>query len=522
MSMSRRKKKSFNPLIIVAIVIVVAIVGGAYYFLVYIPQFNEERSRLLTLNTHADPQTLDPALAFDTSSMSIIVNVYDRLVQNERGTTDVFEPSLATDWETPDSMTYIFNLRDDVMFHDNTPFNAESVKFSFERVLASEGPSYILAMINEIEILDTYKVKITLHQEFTPFFSALAHPVASIVSPSAVETHEGSLENNPVGTGPFIFEDWKIGNNLTLTANEDYFKGAPAFKKVVFKSILEASGRRTALERGDIDVVFTAPPAVTADDLTSLEKNADIRIYKGVSSSIEFLGFNMLKSPLNDSRVRDAISYAIDYDGIINDVFGGRAERLWGPLPPGIFGYKNETMKQRDIAKATQILEDAGYSSGFELTLTYNIENLERRKVAEKIRDSLAEIDITVSIKGLDWQSAISEYLSMGHELFLNGWTPDFFDPDAYLSPQYHSIMGWANVFGLNNPEIDALIDDGLLTTDQTARERIYQEVQDIIVEDMPCIFLYVPSIYDCVRFNVENWVHHPLEVIDIYELYTN
>jgi ABC-type transport system substrate-binding protein len=106
--------------------------------------------------------------------------------------------------------------------------------------------------------------------------------------------------------------------------------------------------------------------------------------------------------------------------------------------------------------------------------------------------------------------------------LFLNGWTPDFFDPDAYLSPQYHSIMGWANVFGLNNPEIDALIDDGLLTTDQTARERIYQEVQDIIVEDMPCIFLYVPSIYDCVRFNVENWVHHPLEVIDIYELYTN
>jgi peptide/nickel transport system substrate-binding protein len=219
--------------------------------------------------------------------------------------------------------------------------------------------------------------------------------------------------------------------------------------------------------------------------------------------------------------VREAIAYAIDYDGIIDEVFEGRAERIGGPLPPGIFGYTDLPLRQRDLAKAKQLLEDAGYPTGFEVTLTYNIENLERRKVAENIRNSLADVDIIVSIKGLDWQSAIGEYLSMGHEMFLNGWTPDFFDPDAYLSPQYHSIQGWANVFGLANPSIDRLIDEGL-TAKGSQREDLYQEVQELITEEMPCVFLYVPSVYDAVRFNVENWVHNPFEVIDIYELYKN
>ena len=518
--MAKKNKQTIKPTtILIVSIIAITIIGGAYLYFGYLPSYQEERARQLTLNTHADPQTLDPALAFDTSSYSIIVNVYDTLVTNKRGTTDIFEPSLATNWENPDPLTYIFELREDVVFHDDTPFNAESVKFSYERVLSLDGPSYILAIIKDIEVLDTYKVKINLHQEFSPFLSLIAHPVASIVSSTAVETH-GSLEENPVGTGPFIFDSWQIGNELTLVANKDYFKDAPRIENIVFKSILEASGRRTALENGEIDVIFTAPPAVTSEDLTALESNPDITIFQGVSSSIEILGFNMLKTPLNDHRVREAISIALDYDGIIDDVFEGRAEKLGGPIPPGILGFANFTSPQRDLTKARQLLEEAGYPTGFGITLTYNIENLERRKVAEKIRDNLGEIDIDVSIKGLDWQSAIQEYISMGHEMFLNGWTPDYFDPDAYLTPQFHS-MGWANVFGLLDPSLDTLLDQGL-SAKGSERESIYIEAQAMIVEEMPCVFLYAPSVYDAVRFNVENWVHHPLEVIDVYELYKN
>jgi peptide/nickel transport system substrate-binding protein len=518
--MSKRNKQSTKPTtILIVSAIAIAILGGSYLYFVYLPSYQTERAHQLTLNTHADPQTLDPALAFDTSSYSIIVNVYDTLVTNKRGTTDIFEPSLATSWENPDPTTYIFTLREDVMFHDDTPFDAESVKFSYERVLTLDGPSYILAVIKDIEVLDTHKVQINLHQEFSPFLSLIAHPVASIVSSTAVETY-GTLEENPVGTGPFIFDSWQIGNELTLIANKDYFEEPPRLENIVFKSILEASGRRTALENGEIDVVFTAPPAVTSEDLTALENNPDITIFQGVSSSIEILGFNMLKTPLNDPRVREAITIALDYDGIIDDVFEGRAEKLGGPIPPGIFGFANFTTTQRDLTRATQLLEEAGYSTGFEITLTYNIENLERRKVAEKIRDNLGEIGIDVSIKGLDWQSAIQEYISMEHEMFLNGWTPDYFDPDAYLTPQFHS-MGWANVFGLSDPSLDTLLDEGL-SADESERERIYIDAQEMIIAERPCVFLYAPSVYDAVRFNVENWVHHPLEVIDIYDLYKN
>lgn len=515
------RTRKTNAIILIVFIVALSVIGSLYTLTVYLPMYETERSHLLSLVTHADPQTLDPALAFDQSSYSIIVNIFDRLITNKRGTTDIFEPSLATSWETPDSTTYIFDLRTDIMFHDNTPFNAESVKYSFDRVKVLEGPSYFFESISTVEVLDTHKVKITLYQEFAPLLSIFAHPVASIVSPSAVEKPGTDFSENPVGTGPFKFDGWDLGRTLNLTANKAYFKGEPRLERIVFKSILEASARRTALEQGEIDLIFTAPPAVSSDDLTELEKNPDIQIFKGVSSSIEFLGFNLLKPPLNDSMVREAISYAIDYDAMISDSLGGRAERLAGAVPPGVFGHNpNLNLKQRDTAKARQLLTQAGYSNGFDITLTYNIENLERRKVAETIRNSLADVNINVRIKGLDWQSAIEEYLSMGHEMLLNGWTPDYFDADSYLTPQFHSVMGWANVFGLSNSSIDTLLDQGLSAAESSQRLNYYYKAQEMIVEQMPVIFLYIPSIYDCTRFNVENWVHSPFEVIDAYELY--
>jgi peptide/nickel transport system substrate-binding protein len=184
---------------------------------------------------------------------------------------------------------------------------------------------------------------------------------------------------------------------------------------------------------------------------------------------------------------------------------------------------KDIPLKNRDLEKARQLLEDAGYPDGFDITLTYNIESLERRKVAEVIRNSLDEVGIKVSIKGLDWESAIDEYLSMGHEMMLNGWIPDYFDPDSYLSPQFHSFATapyGANIFGLNDTRIDALIDEGLITTDMEDRLRIYQEAQERIVDHIPGLFLYIPGVYDCVRFNVENWIIDPSGFFDAYDLY--
>jgi peptide/nickel transport system substrate-binding protein len=521
--MSRRREQSNrNTLIAVAIVAVVVLAGaGYYYFGIYVPQYQQQRTELLTLNIEGAPADLDPAHAIDTDSYMIVTNVYDGLTKYKRGTTEV-EPALATSWETPDTLTFIFHLQEGLSFHDGTPFNAEAVKYSFDRVYEIQGaPAYLFDVINSTEVINEFTVQVNLNYDFAPFPSIMANPVASIVSPTAAEEYGDDINEHPVGTGPYVFDSWTPGRELVLIANEEYWGNKPQMEKVVFKTILEATARKTALEEGEVDIVVSGH--ILPEDLPDLENNPDIKVYKGEGVSVQYLGFNGLNPPLNDSRVREAIAYAIDYDAIINEAMGGVAERVSGPIPPSIQGYKQLPLIERDLDQARSLLAEAGYESGFTISLTHDIGSLESRLVAEIIRNNLVEVGVTVRIVGLDWESAIDSYLAMEHEMMLNNWFPDYFDPDSYLFPQFHSWSAapWgANVFGLNETDIDYLIDDALLTTDQAERIQLYGEAQERIVEEIPCLFLYVPQEFDSVAFNVQNWVFNPYQLIELEELY--
>ena len=506
--------------ILIAATIVLASVGISSYFLIYTPYYESERTRLLTLTTELAPIDLDPAWAIDSESYTVVLNVFDRLVQYKEGSVEI-EPSLATNWESPDSKTYIFNLREDVYFHDSTPFNASSVKFSLDRAI--EMGAYIGAFIENVEAIDTYKIKITLYEDFAPFLQVLASPPASIVSQDAVEKFGDELFNsNPVGTGPFKFDSWESGKGLILTANKEYFKGAPKYEKLVFNSVLESSERITLLLKGYYDAVISST-GLQLNDIVALEEDPDIQVSKEAGLGVEFLGFNLLKEPLSDIRVREAIAYAIDYDEIINDVMAGVAERIGGPVPHNIFGYTELPLKQRDVNKAKQLLSDAGYPDGFEITLTYNIDNLDRRKTAEVIRNSLDDVGINVRLQGLDWDSALDEYLSMEYEMCLNEWRPDYLDADSYLTPQFHTLSlapYGANIFGLSDPKIDEWLDQARSTTSTETRQNAYQQAQQLIVDQIPAVFLYVPDIYNLVRYDVGNWVQSPTGYFYAYNLY--
>ena len=521
--MSRRKEKSNqNTMIAIAAVVVIILAGGGYYYFgIYVPQYQEQRAQLLTLNIEGAPADLDPAHAVDSDSYMIVSNVYDQLTNYKRGTTEI-EPSLATSWDTPDTMTFIFHLQEGIKFHDGTPLNADAVKYSFDRVYDIQGaPAYLFDVINSTEVIDEYTVQVNLNYDFAPFPSIMANPVASIVSPTAAEEYGDEFNENPVGSGPYIFEEWNPGSELVLVANEDYWGTNPQMERVVFKTILEATARKTALEQGEVDIVGSRH--ILTEDLPDMENNPDLKVYKGEGVSIQYLGFNGLYPPLNDSRVRRAIAYAIDYNAIINDAMGGAAERISGPIAPSILGYKELPLIERDLTMARSLLAEAGYGDGFTISLTHDIGSLENRLVAEIIRNNLDEIDINVRIVGLDWESAIDSYLAMEHELMLNNWFPDYFDPDSYLYPQFHSWSSapWgANVFGLNQTDIDYLIDDALLTTNQAERIQLYGEAQERIVEEMPCLFLYVPQEFETVVFNVKNWVFNPYQLIELELLY--
>jgi peptide/nickel transport system substrate-binding protein len=519
--MKLRNGIASNSRLVVILIMLVLVVGGGYYYFFRIPEIEEERTRLLTLNTEAEPSDLDPALAIETDSYRIIANVFDGLVKYKKGTSEI-EPCLAKNWEEENPSTFIFHLRENVLFHDGTEFNAESVKYSFDRVMETDGPpSYLFWVINSTEVLDSYTVKINLNWDFSGFPIILASPVASIVSPTAVKELGDEFNEKPVGTGPFKFDSWDYGNELVLIAFDDYFDGSPKLEKLVFKTIYESTGRKEAILNGEIDVLVSG--RILSTDLSELEANPDLRIYKGAGLTIEFLGFNGLKPPLNDSRIRWAIAYSLDYEEIISDALGGFGGRVGVAIPKGILGYKDVPLVERDLEKSIQLLEEAGYPDGFDITLTYNIESSERRQVAELIRDHLADVGINVNIKGLDWDSAINEYLDMGHELMLNTWFPDYFDPDSYLFPQFHSWSSapyGANIFGLNNTELDNLLDEGLLTTEKEKREQIYTKSLEIINEEIPCLFLYVPIEFEVITFEVQNWVFNPTQMIEFYDIY--
>jgi peptide/nickel transport system substrate-binding protein len=507
-----------------AIILVVALIltstGIASYFTIYTPYYEQQRQKLLTFTTDLAPSYLDPANVPDADSNTVVLNIFDRLVQYKQGSTEI-EPSLATSWEMPDPTTYILNLRQDVKFQDSTPFNASSVKFSIDRAIKLGGSaSYLFEMVDSTEVLDTYKIKITLVENFAPFLQILAHPLASIVSQSATEKYgvDGLNPDHPIGTGPYKLDHWD-SQELVLVANKDYFRGAPHFEKIIFKQTIEAAQNRANLLSGSSDAVFKCPPGVPAEELALLLTNPDLIVSEGLGSDIEYIGINLNEAPLNDPKVRQAIAYAIDYDAIIRNVMFGYAERIGGPVPPSIFGFANLTLTQRDVEKATQLLNEAGYADGFDITLTYNIDNLARRQTAEVIKNSLSEVGIHLGIKGLDFETAIDSYYAGEYDMFLLNWIPDYFDPHTYLAPQFHTD-GYANVYGYSNPEVDRLIDEARSSTSETEREADYKQAQEIITAENPQIFLYVPVIYDLTRYNIANWVHSPTSFFYAYDIY--
>jgi peptide/nickel transport system substrate-binding protein len=503
-------------------------VGVWSYFSVYTPYFEAERNRLLTFTAWLTPSDLDPALAGDTDSLTAVFNIFDRLVQYKPGSLEI-EPSLASSWETPDELTYNFNLREDVLFQDSTQFNASCVKYSFERAMEmGEGTSYILDFIDTIEVLDTYKLKITLTEPLAPFLQIMAHPAASIVSPTAAgamgtgwdELTEEPIGFNahPVGSGPYQFDRWSLGKELVLKEHEQYFKGEPRLKTIIFEVMLESSERLLQVTKGGIDADLSSQ-GVTLQDFANLEKNPDVHVYKRPGTSIEFLALNLERAPLDNAKVREAISYAIDYDAIVHDAYAESVQRVSGPVAPNMFGYANLTLRLQDINKAKQLLAEAGVTEDIHLTLSYNIDNLNRRKSVEVIKNSLSRIGIDVTLEGLDFDSLIDKYTFLDYDMGLDMWVPDYFDADSYLAPLFKTGAD-INEFGFSDQRVDELIDKARTETSPETRQNLYAEAQQRIVDQIPAVFLFTQTHYDIVRYDIANFIQSPTSLVYVYDLY--
>jgi len=350
----------------------------------------------------------------------------------------------------------------------------------------------------------------------------LAHLGFLMVFPKDYYEEVGEVQFGvePVGSGPFKFESWQEGVKIELVRNDDYWGDKTSVSKVIYKPAPEASTRVSMLLTGEADIVANIPPEMTGQ----IEDESGARVATTPSLRKIFLEFNMDEAPFDDVRVRQAANYAVNKQALIDQILGGHAEREYGPVPDGWLGYNSEdalTKYNYDAAKATDLLEQAGYEDGFEFDFWYPIGRyLKDKEVAEAIYGQLKDVGMAGNMNGLD----IGTLVDRIHTQTLSGlhffsWAPLVFDTDYLWRAHFYSE-------GLNqyacDDTTDELLHAGYAIVDQEKRDEIYKELERYVVNDLvPWVFLYRQGLIYGVSQDV-NWTPRPDEVIDVREITVN
>lgn len=449
----------------------------------------------------------------------VILNVFDTLVAWTAPDFTQLEGRLVDSWTvSPDGTEFDFKLREGIKFHDGTDFNAEAVKFSLERTKAIN--TYVEAtfgLISEITAVSPTEVKIKLSEPYPAFLSILAQPQAAIVSPAAVEQFgDEGFATNPVGTGPFKFASYQADTNIVLDANPDYFRGAPTLERIIYRVIPDASTRRLELENGGVDVVQQQGQlsAIAAEDVAALEANPDVTIIEAPSQIIRQLEFNNNNhdSPVADIKVREAIVHAIDYDGLLQGVFGGTAERVYGPLTTNSWAFNpkmEELAPTYDPDMARSLLAEAGVDpSSLDLTL-YSFQGPLWGAVATFVQANLADIGINATIAQTEFPAYRALQTAGQFDVALDGRQPWYNDPDAHITIGYLSTLAdTAMTFRMpEDAELDALILEAQQTVDQEQRKQLYFDIQEKIAAKVPGAYLFSPKLIVFTRANVNGLV---------------
>jgi peptide/nickel transport system substrate-binding protein len=472
----------------------------------------EETPELAYVACYVTPVTdWDPSIGAGMENQ-VLANVYETLLIYDAN-QDVFLPCLATDYESSeDGLTWTFRLREDVLFHDGTPFTAEAVKFSFERTKnMQKGAAYIWDAMREVRVVDDYTCEIVLDELAPVDLMVSCSYGAFIMAPSLGDDYNAGTEwlseGNDCGSGPYMIQSQVPGDEVLLTGFSDYWKGweGKHFDKVLFKLIGENASRRQILESGEADVVMS----LMAQDIAAVSENPNVNVvsYESYENMLGFI--NMQKPPLDDVRVRKALAYAWPGDQVIEYVKLGQASEALDILPKAMWGSNTgEPYYDYDPEKAKALLTEAGHpDGGFSLTYVYISGNEDRKKSAELYKSELAKLGIDLKIQGMQWDSiaamAKAEDPNDRQDILnMKQWN-DLVSPSSWYSAIIHSeeeIM-W-NFSYYNNPEVDEMIEEAyrLTAIDRERAAALYREIGEIVADD--CIAIYQGDERGTILFN--------------------
>src|SRR5699024_9230447 len=315
-------------------------------------------------------------------------------------------PNLAKDWEQVDDLTWEFSLEGDIQFHDGTPFDADAVKVTFDRLLDPDTGSPQrdkISMIDEVIVVDNLTVQLKLSEPYSPILSILSSQEASIMSPEVIKNDEGSLSDHPVGTGPFIFDSWESGKSIKLIKNEDYWGTAAKVDEIIFEVIPEDATRLAMIETGEAQLSDNIP----VSEIDRIENSESMNLIRTEGLAVEYVGFNIQKAPFDDLNLRKAVSHAIEREAIITGIYNDVGTLANSTMSPNVFGYSEDiTPYDYDVTKAKELLDKSEFDEDTEITLITN-DRKERINMAEVIQSQLKGIGLNVKIQVLEYGAYI-------------------------------------------------------------------------------------------------------------------
>lgn len=480
------------------------------------------------------PDTLDPHKTGAAITSSILTHAGDQLIA--KNFDGEYVGGVATEWEiSPDGLTWTFQLRDDITFHDGTPLNAEAVKFNFDRILDPETNSItaagLLGPMKSTSAPGDYTFEFVLSEPFAPLLDNLTAAVLSIASPDAIESMGEDFGREPVLSGPWMVDEWRTGDRIILTRNPDYnwapaflHQGGPAYiETLVFQSIIEEAARIAAFEVGEIHQ--TSIPSTDIERMTSDDSSW---IVSYLRKGVVFLEFNVDAEPFTDVAVRTALNHAVNKDDVVAAALEGFGQVAYGFLPPTIFGYWEgieEYAPSFDPDRATEMLAEAGWTPSddgvlekdgnrFEFTVL-NLPTDSWNRAAQVIQSQLGDIGISMEIQQLEFATLLEEAKAGNHQAEIMGYT--YSDPDiAYLWFHSDNAGEGLNLSHIDDPQLDQLIAAGRSAVDLQERAAVYAEMQQYIVDLALWVPLWIDEYY--VGFNkaIHNASFHP----DNYTVY--
>lgn len=469
----------------------------------------------IIIGSIGDASNLIPILASDSASHEICNFIYNGLVKYDKDYNIVGD--LAESWEiSKDNLTITFHLRDDVKWQDGALFTSEDVMFTYETIIDEKTPTayagdYLL--VKEARASDPYTFEVTYHEPFAPALISWSMWILPKHLLAGKDITKSDLSRDPVGMGPYHFLKWKTGEKIELTSNHNYFEGRPYIDKVIYRIIPDMATMFLELKAGGVDWMGLSP--IQYERQTDDEKfKRNFKKYKYLANGYSYLGFNLNDPKFTDKRVRKAISYAIDKQEIIDIVLLGLGEVATGPYKPGTWQYNPDVERyEYDPEKANELLSEAGWEDTdgdgiidkdrvpFEFTIITNQGNELRAKSAEIIQARLKDVGIEVKIRIIEWAAFLSEFVEpRKFEAMILGWNI-LQDPDLY--DVWHSSKTGPdelNHVSFENAEVDRLLEEGRKVFDQQKRKKYYFRIQEILADEAPYVFLYVPQTLPVVH----------------------